>query len=198
MSKVNRCIIATLRGDPCLAATPHCGVLKKLKASLCYYDVNNLMSSCCGDGKCLESRECHCVCMNVIHTCDCGHQHICTNACTCGHKAHNGYCPDSDCDFDCAARMCWNWQICNEYAPQYVLTENNNMTPHCAKLFGRITFLDKKDYCHICSSKTLHIQLECGHIYCKGCFKVDIMINRNWDTLEQCINECKPYGSRLK
>ena len=159
----------------------------------CCFVIN--MSHCCGNGKCLEGRECECLCVGIIHTCTCGHSHPCGSACACGHKTHNGHCPHPECEFDCRPCMCWNWQLCKEYAPQYVLNANRGMTPMCEKTYGRISFVYEKEYCYMCDHETLQIQLECGHVYCRGCFYVDILINRNWNTLAECGPECRIHTS---
>jgi len=152
--------------------------------------IQRMASECNGVGRCLKERECVCVCAGVTVTCKCGHSHDCSETCRCGHKAHNGYCPDLECEFQCTPRMCGNWQLCKEFAPQYVLNAHKSMTPDCESRFGRLIFLDERRYCYLCDHDTLQVKLDCGHVYCRGCYKVDVMMNGNWDTLSKCDDEC--------
>ena len=152
--------------------------------------MSNSMFYCGGLGKCLEDRDCFCTCIGTAIKCKCGHEHLCSDACTCGHKPHNGYCPSPWCLDYCTPRMCWNHQICGEYAPQYVLNLHNGMTPRCEAECGRITFLDITAYCALCGVDKLQIQLDCKHVYCRDCYRVDIIINHDWDSLTECTSAC--------
>ena len=131
------------------------------------------MSSCNGNGHCLE--QCMCICF------DDEEYEISSETCRCGHREHTKiiggktewdlYCKHK-CDHDCNLVACHNFEFCGNKLPQWVLNCDNGMCNDCAISIGKIIFLDKKDDCPICLENKNMIQISCEkHTVCLDCWK---------------------------
>lgn len=117
------------------------------------------MSTCGGDGECLN--QCMCECEN--------------NICECGHREHKGYCP-SDC---CQPVLC---RTCKEKLVLWVANCHNGLCENCAaqqgphKVLSDNRILDGEcnrildEECCIYYEKNTIIILKCQHNICSDCW----------------------------
>jgi len=126
------------------------------------------MSSCTGRGSCIK--QCVCVCENELQSeCSCGHQNH--SHFIGGTTEFDVYCR-IECPHKCQLVKCHNFRLCEKKYPQEVLDCNNGMCNECARMFGKINFLEEKDECPICFENKDMIVISCGkHKVCFDCWK---------------------------
>lgn len=131
------------------------------------------MSSCTGNGECLE--QCVCICIEDDET------ETPSEVCTCGHRNHTQlvggttecdmYC-EVGCPHNCKLVECHNYRVCGRKGPQWYINSHNGMCSDCAIMLGRIKFLDTKDDCPVCMENKDMIQISCEkHTLCLDCWK---------------------------
>jgi len=133
------------------------------------YNVTN-MSSCKGDGECLQQCDCD-------DTCNCEQRH---NTTMIGGNQEWEIYHRKECLHNCELVECHNFKLCGKMLPQWLLYCHNGMCIDCAVSIGRIKFLNQKDDCPICLINNDMIEISCGkHKVCLECWK-------NWsDTTTQ-------------
>jgi hypothetical protein len=128
---------------------------------------------CNGYGYCILQCVCSCY--------DDEESEIPSENCICGHREHpkliggdtcfNVYCKE-ECRFNCQLIECYNFRICKQKTPQWLLYAHNGMCTYCAINLGKIRFLETKDDCPICMENKDMIEISCEkHKVCLDCWK---------------------------
>jgi hypothetical protein len=76
------------------------------------------------------------------------------------------------CSHNCNLVECYNFKLCKQMRPRWVLNCDNGMCKDCAIMLGKLKFLDIKDECSICIEHKDMIEISCGkHKVCLECWK---------------------------
>jgi len=75
------------------------------------------------------------------------------------------------CSYNCNLVECYNFKLCKQMRPRWVLNCHNGMCINCAIMLGKLKFLDIKDECSICMEHKDMIEINCGHTFCIECWK---------------------------
>jgi hypothetical protein len=115
------------------------------------------MTTCNGNGECLE--QCWCSCYNE-------ETDEYDEICTCGHREHKGNCP-SAC---CIPVECRNYKYCNVKQAQWVSDCHNGMCLNCAVQLGPHETTNIIENCPVCLENKNIIILKCNHKICSDCW----------------------------
>jgi len=145
---------------------------------------------CSGLGECL--RQCTCECADCTRcglsisgacqcTCDCDGDdcphmpEIVWRGCTCGHRAHHGYCPpDVQCLYRCEPKPCHNdanHDESGELFPEWLFACHGGSCVSCAIAYGHgFKHTEKQAECPVCYNQKMMSKLRCAHEICWDCW----------------------------
>lgn len=119
---------------------------------------------CDGDGSCFS--QCICICDEEFE-CDCGHRY---HKSTYAGSEFNTFC-QKPCTYNCELKPCHNYRLCGQKRPAWILDCDNGMCLDCAMFLGKLTFLDVKAECPICSEEKYMVGIHCKkHNVCLDCW----------------------------